>query len=193
MNRHAIVTDIETEAATLLALGHAEAARDTARAGLHAKPDAPGLLLVLLEASRTLRDIGAADEAAERLAALPLTETSLDALMNHAIGSHQIGEARRLLAQAEATPDLSAWVVVRAKARVAQADGDLPAATAILVSGIEASPDATPLRALLTEILMAGGSAGHARDVLARLGLPPTVPPRPDDVSDDTVADRAEG
>ena len=64
----------------------------------------------------------------------------------------------------------------RARAQLAIASGDLQAATAILVAAIEEDPQNTTLRAQLTEALLAGGNAGHARDVLARIGMRPADP-----------------
>jgi Flp pilus assembly protein TadD len=179
MTRHAIVTDIESEAAALLATGQTAAAHDMLLQAVQTAPDDAELWLLLLRTARILGDATAAANAAERLLDLPLTEPRLEALVGHALSQGRIGIARTLIARAETLQDLPASAVARAKALAAHADGDLPAATAILVSAIEAAPHVPALRLLLTEVLMAGGSAGHTRDVLARLGLPPVNPAAP--------------
>jgi len=88
--------------------------------------------------------------------------------------------ARTQVAEAETNAGLPPWVARLAKARIAQADGDLEAATAILVLAIEAAPGVAALRRLMTEVLLAKGRAGHARDVLHHLGRAPSNPPRDD-------------
>lgn len=179
MTRHAIVTDTESEAASLLATGQTQAAHDMLLDAVQTAPDDADLWLLLMRTARALGDGTAAMAAADRLSALPLTEARLDALVVHALSLGRIGDARTVIARAESLPDLPAWAIARAKAMAAHADGDLPAATAILVTAIEAAPHVPALRLLLTEVLMAGGSAGHTRDVLARLGLPPVNPSAP--------------
>lgn len=177
MTKHARVTDIVTEAATLLALGQPRAARDMIKHALPEAPATPDLVLVLLQSANALRDVATADEAADLLRTLPLSEATLDAMMVHALSIPNVARARALLSEAETTPTLAQWSVFRARARVARAEKDLDAAKAILVNGIERWPDATALRPLLTEVLMESGSASDARDVLSRLGLPPINPP----------------
>ena len=59
------------------------------------------------------------------------------------------------------------------RARIAQAQGDLVAARAILVAAIEAAPNHAAARRALAEVMVAMGTAADARSVLAHLGAPP--------------------
>ena len=124
------------------------------------------------------------DEAARQAATLVaqgrLTAETLDTVMAASLAAGDLRGARAAIAAAEAEDRVPAWARARAKAQVAIAAGDVEAATAILVAGIETAPDNAALRAQLTEALMAGGSAGHVRDVLTHLGLPPAQPNAPD-------------
>jgi uncharacterized protein HemY len=102
------------------------------------------------------------------------TGSALTDAFDAALAQGNLHAARRLLYEAEMETDLPRWWLSLGKARIARADGDLEAATAILVMAMEAAPQAQALRRFMTEILLAKGSAGHARDVLAHLGQPPT-------------------
>jgi len=102
------------------------------------------------------------------------TDSALADTFDAALAQGNLNAARRLIHDAEMDTDLPRWWFSLAKARIAQTDGDLEAATAILVMAIEAEPHAQALRRSMTEVLLAKGSAGHARDVLAHLGQPPT-------------------
>ncbi|ABD55753.1 hypothetical protein [Jannaschia sp. CCS1] len=119
-------------------------------------------------------------------AADPLSELTFEQALRDALASGQIAEARTLIATAEAAlhapgmpgqgygdmvgpTDLAA-----AKARTAMATGDRAAARAILIRAIEADPKAAPLKALMTEVMMADGRATDVRPVLQHLGNDPT-------------------
>ncbi len=66
---------------------------------------------------------------------------------------------------ARVTAEISA-----AKARIAMATNDGPAAHAILLAAIEAAPENRSLRVLMSEIMLATGRASDVRPVLRHLG-----------------------
>lgn len=139
-------------------------------------PGDPGLLRLLLVTQLGLRDIDAAQRTAEELGLAPLTPDTLDVLISARLAAGRVQCARDLVARAVVEGNVPAWALETARARIAMHLNDLTAARAILVRGIERSPDATSLRTLMLEVLVAGGDAAHAREVTARLGQPPTAP-----------------
>ncbi len=120
-------------------------------------------------------------------ASIPLgTAAALDIHVREALSENRVGEARTLVAAAEAVlaaqgqsatktsaTDISRIDVAAAKARIAVAMGDSRAAHAILVQAIESCPDAPALRVLMAEIMLATGRATDIRPVLHHLGRPP--------------------
>jgi len=155
--------------------GNPQAARDIAQEALHDDPDNRDMLALLLRSAEALGDGEVAQKASETLRSLPLDAPTFDLLFDRALATGQIGQARTLVSEAEAEGRIDRPSAARAKARIALATGDLEAATAILVMAIEDAPSHAGLRRLMTEVLLARGSAGHARDVLAHLGQPPTL------------------
>lgn len=138
-------------------------------------PDAHRVLI----AAQLLRgDVATALAGARQVADPTGRHDAVDLLVDVAL-EHGRGQlARSVLAEVEAT--IPASHAAQLKARIAVADGDLHAAKAILVMAIEADPDAAPLRTLLAEVMVAGGTAADARAVLAVLGQAPVNPPHPD-------------
>jgi predicted Zn-dependent protease len=112
------------------------------------------------------------------------------------IEAGDVAGARTLVAEAEAARAEGAEaaqprsVIAAAKARIAFATGDEPAARAILVMAIEAEPAVPHLRTLLAEIMLASGRATDVRPVLQHLGQPPSDPERRD-APDERPADVA--
>lgn len=154
--------------------GNPQAARDIAQEALHDDPGNRDLLALLLRSAEALGDDEVAQKASETLRRLPLDLPTFGLLLDRALETGQIGQARTLVSEVEAEGRIDRPSAARAKARIALAIGDLEAATAILVMAIEETPSHAGLRRLMTEVLLARGSAGHARDVLAHLGQPPT-------------------
>lgn len=78
-------------------------------------------------------------------------------------------EARQIesvgAAQTSITAEISA-----AKARIAMATNDGPAAQAILLAAIEAAPENRSLRVLMSEMMLANGRASDVRPVLKHVG-----------------------
>lgn len=109
-------------------------------------------------------------------------DQSFETAMRTALHANKIGDARTLVANAEAVlmghasaeSPIAAHVtrvqLATAKARIAMALGDGMAARAILVKAIETDPDAASLRALMTEVMLAEGRATDVRPVLKHLG-----------------------
>jgi hypothetical protein len=161
--------------AAVLSEGDLRLAAQLSRRGLDQSPDDPGLLRLLLLTQLALRDMETAQETADRLSQAALTVASLEALISARLAAERVACARDLVARA-IVEGLEPAAVEAARARIALHLGDMPAARAILVRGIERTPGATGLKALMAEVLMAGGSAAHARDIIGRLGLPPTAP-----------------
>ncbi|MEJ6389187.1 tetratricopeptide repeat protein [Gymnodinialimonas sp. 2307UL20-7] len=98
-----------------------------------------------------------------------------------ALAENDIRRARTIVSEAEAllfSNDANAAEVTRtdiaaAKARIALATGDGPAAHAILVAAIEAAPTHRALRVLMTEAMLAMGRATDVRPVLQHIGKRP--------------------
>lgn len=164
-----------SDAALYAWVQHAPAmARDIAISALQSDPNDRNLLTVLLQSADAMADAAAAETALAGLARLPHDADTFDLLLYRHLDAGGIAAARTLLAQAEADGGIDPAQSAATRARIALASDDLDAATAILVMAIEAHPNHGALRRLMTETLLAKGSAGHARDVLAHLGQPPT-------------------
>lgn len=146
------------------------------RQSLDASPGDPNLLRLLLRAQLALGDLDGARDTADALVQGPMTEDTLDALIAACLAQDQVARARDLVARAVAEETTATWAVEAARARIAIHQDDLSAARAILVRGIERSPEAQALRILMLEVLMADGDAAHAREVVMRLGQPATSP-----------------
>lgn len=146
------------------------------RQGLDRTPDDPDLLRLLLVTQLGLQDIEAAQATAERLGAAPFSADTLDALISARLAAGRVGCARDLVARGVAEGGVPPWALEAARARIALHQGDLTAARAILVRGIERTPEAAALRRLMLEVLIADGGAAQAREVTTRLGQPATAP-----------------
>jgi predicted Zn-dependent protease len=156
----------------------------SAQPGQKRPTGAPDLARVLLRAHLLRGDLPTAIASARRLsAALPDRPDAVDMLVEVALDHGRAQTARQVLAVAEAS--IPAAQAAHIKARIAMAEGDFPTAKAILVMAIERHPDHVALRTLLTEVMVAAGTAAEARAVLAHIGQPPVNPPIPG-------ADRAE-
>lgn len=177
MAQYAAFQDMDCNRGHSLEADRAIGIRRDAKARLAEHPCDPEILLRLLHAELALRDKDAARASADALAQIdPISADALDAVATCYLLQEDYRAARTVVATAEEQGHLPKSAIARVKARIAGASGDLEAATAILVMAIEAEPDNPPLRTLLAEVLMAGGSASHARDVLMRLGQPPAHP-----------------
>lgn len=152
--------------------GDFESAAARAALALRQDPDQPDLLRLHLLSLLALHRWEEAAETAGRLALLPLTRGSFDALLSEALAAGRVVQARNLVARAEREggDGLDRTEVARAKARIALSLSDTKAARAILLKAIERDPDAAGLRSLMTEALMASGNAGQARAVMTHLG-----------------------
>jgi hypothetical protein len=155
--------------------GDLRLAAQLSRAGLDQSPGDPHLLRLLLVMQLALRDIATAQETADRLVEAALTSASFEVLISARLADGRVAYARDLVARA-VSEGLEPAAIEAARARIALHQGDITAARAILVRGIERTPGSTGLKALMAEVLMADGSAAHAREVIGRLGLPPTAP-----------------
>jgi hypothetical protein len=161
---------------TALNEGDLALAARLSRQGLDLSPDDPDLLRLLLITQLGLQEIEAAQITADRLGAMRLSPDTLDALISAQLAAGRVACARDLVARGVAEGDVPAWSLEAARARIALYQGDLSAARAILVRGIERTPDAPILRKLMLEVLVADGDAAHARDVTDRLGQTATAP-----------------
>lgn len=140
-------------------------------------PDDPRLLCRLLLAQLGQRNASGAWLTADRLAATGWTAVTLDAVISARLAVEGgVAAARDDVAAAVGAGTCPSWALEIARARIAIHVGDFSAARAILIRGIEREPDVSALRALMTEVLIADGSAGQARAVMAHLGQPPTAP-----------------
>jgi thioredoxin-like negative regulator of GroEL len=146
------------------------------RQSLDLTPGDPDLLRLLLVTQLGLRDVDGAQETADLLSAAPLSSDTLDALISARLAAGRLASARDLVARGVVEGSVQAWALEAARARIAMHQNDLSAARAILVRGIERTPEAASLRTLMLEVLMAGGDAAHAREVTTRLGASPTAP-----------------
>ncbi|MFW5881136.1 MAG: hypothetical protein ACOCTP_01280, partial [Roseicyclus sp.] len=134
-------------------------------------------LRALLLAQLNSRALAEAQETADRLAGTGWTATTLDAVIPARLAvAGGVARARDDVAAAVRAGSCPPWSLEIARARIAIHTGDYPAARAILVRGIEREPDVSALRALMTEVLIADGSASQARAVVSHLGQPPTAP-----------------
>jgi hypothetical protein len=139
---------------------------------------------ILIRAQLLRGDIATALAAAQHLTGQKGRHDAVDLLIDVALEHGQRQLARSVLAEAEAA--IPAAQAAQLKARIAVSEGDLEAAKAILVMAIEADPDATPLRTLLAEVMVAAGTAADALAVLSTLGAAPVNPPAEDEIAPET-------
>ncbi|MBY6199771.1 hypothetical protein KUV65_00215 [Maritalea mobilis] len=170
-------------AVAALRKGNPGVARQAAETGLSHSPGDKSLLRLLLLAQMSMEDRDAAQDTEARLATDTLDDDTFDVLLAAALSANRVSDARDLIARADREGNVSAPLRAMGRSRIAMHLGDVEAAKAILVSAIEAHPEATALRAMMTETLMASGGAAYARDVLGRLGQPPKNPAPEDAVS----------
>jgi tetratricopeptide (TPR) repeat protein len=136
-----------------------------------AKPQTAAVLQLVMRAHLARGALEHARAAADLCAPHAGQPSGLALLVEVALDMGHVQLARLALAQAEAeTPPGEAALM---RARIAQAQGDLDAARAILVAAIEAVPDHAAARRALAEVMVATGTAADARTVLAHLGVPP--------------------
>jgi predicted Zn-dependent protease len=150
------------------------------RAGLARAPDRLDLLQLMLRAQVELGDRAGARETAARIAGQQGQPDSLETMIDAALATGAIQTARDMLSNAETDGALPAWRAGCLKARIALETGDHLAAKAILVMALERGPDHPALRTMLTEVMVAAGTASDARAVLHHAGRAPTVPEPPD-------------
>lgn len=134
----------------------------------HATVESRAVLKVVMRAHLARGALGRAKHAADLLAAHDGQANGLALLIDMVLAMGDAQLARRALAEnaAQILPDEDALI----RARIAQAQGDLEAARAILVTAIEAMPDLAILRRALAEVMVATGTAADVRAVLAHLG-----------------------
>jgi hypothetical protein len=143
-------------------------------------PDTPEDAAALrhrLRAQLGNRALDAAQGTADRLAATGWTAANLEAVVAARLAvSGGERAARDDVAAAVRAGTCPSWALEAARARIAIHLDDLAAARAILVRGIERTPEVSALRMLMTEVLIADGSAATARAVVSHLGQPATAP-----------------
>jgi len=178
MQERAVTKDLP-RAETALADGDHDAALRDAQADLPLTEDKAAMLRVIVRVHLANGKPDAAEPAVQALRAFPLEAETLNVLLDFALARHALQEARALLAMAESVGIAPPIIDAQIKARIAMAGGDFAAAKAILTPAIETYPDAVPLRALMTEVMVAGGNASDVRAVLSHLGRPPSRPAAP--------------
>jgi len=185
MTTHSSIKEPLNTAGGRLAAHPAEHSIDTDQ--LPEPQEVPDLIRAVARGHLIRGEISAARQAAEKLAGLqPDRADPTDLLIEIALTEGRADLARTLLAESGAMGTVSPAQSAVASARIAQAEGDLPAAVAILVLAAEDHPDNTTLRTLLAEVMVAAGTAGEARAVLAHLGRPPVNPiPVDEEITED--------
>jgi thioredoxin-like negative regulator of GroEL len=167
----------DTSVSGSLAAPDFDIAAGLARQTLALDPDNPDVLRTLLLAQLGLRDVAGARATADRLTETGWSAATLDAVISARLAAEgAVAAARDDVAAAVRAQTCPPWALEAARARIAIHVGDYSAARAILVRGIEREPEVSALRALMTEVLLADGSAAQARAVIAHLGQPPTAP-----------------
>jgi thioredoxin-like negative regulator of GroEL len=162
----------------------------SAPAGKRTEADTLGPLRILVGAHLMRGELPDALRAARHLAkALPTQPDPVDLLIDISLEQGRAQLARQVLAAAEEEVGVPVAQAVHIKARIALSEGDFLGAKAVLVAAIEKAPDHPALRTLLTEVMVASGTAGDARAVLAHIGQPPVNPAKPGEVTADTVAE----
>ena len=150
-----------------------------AGAGLARPPDRIDLLRLLLRAQIGLGDRAGAQRTAARIAGQPGQPDALEVMLDAALAVGAVAVARDALSTALGDGALPAWRAACLKARIALETGDHLAAKAILVMALERGADTPTLRAMLTEVMVAAGTASDARAVLHHAGRPPAAPEPP--------------
>lgn len=135
------------------------------------QPQTAAVLQLVMRAHLARGALEHARAAADLCAPHAGRPSGLALLVEVALDMGHVQLARLALAQgaAETPPGEEALM----RARIAQAQGDLVAARAILVAAIEAEPGHAAARRALAEVMVATGTAADARTVLAHLGAPP--------------------
>jgi len=139
------------------------------------RPDAVARARAAILGQLQAGDVPAALDAARHLP--DMRPDAVDTLVDIALDVARVDLARGVLATTEAT--IPAAQAAHIKARIAVHEGELATAKAILVVAIERHPDEVVLRRLLTEVMVAAGTAADARAVLTHIGQPPVNPPAP--------------
>jgi Tfp pilus assembly protein PilF len=146
-------------------------------------PDTPAMVQVLLRAHLLRGALAEATACAELLSALVGGQTSgLTLLVEAALDLGRVQMARTALSEAEISGRLAPHEAALTRSRIAQVQGDMAAAKAILLAAIDAMPDQPALRRALAEVMIASGTAADARAVLNHLdsGAEEVTPGRPD-------------
>lgn len=115
------------------------------------------------------------------------TDLSLSLRITAALDQGQLQLARTGLADAEASKAIPSLDAALLRAQIAQAQGDLVAARAILVMAVETLPNPISARRALAEVMIAMGSAADVRAVLKHLAQHPCKDSPGADVSCDSV------
>jgi len=135
------------------------------------------MIHLLLRAHLMRGALEEARAAADLLEQLEGQVGSLGLLIEAALDLGRVQLARVALAEAEGRGRVAPGEAALIRARIAAESGDLPAARAILISAIEATPDLIAPRRALAEVMVAMGTAADARAVLAHLGGATERPP----------------
>lgn len=143
-----------------------------------AQPATPAMLQVLMRAHLMRGALEQARAAADLLAALAGQTNGLAVLIQTALELGRVQMARMALWDADTKGHLAPHEAALIRARIAQSQGDMTAARAILVSAIEATPDQAAPRRAWVEVMVATGTAADARAVLHHLGagMPGSTP-----------------
>lgn len=136
----------------------------------------PRLFQALLRAQLAEGDIPGAMDCAARMARLPDQPDAMELVVDAALDTGAVQIARTAVSEAEAAGAIQPSRAACLKARIALETGDLLAARAILVLALDAAPGNAALRTLLTEAMVAAGTAADARAVLGHIGRPPVNP-----------------
>ncbi|WP_439139016.1 tetratricopeptide repeat protein [Roseicyclus sp.] len=149
--------------------------RADGQAGPHCAAQTPEMLQIAMRAHLARGALAHARAAADRFAPHIGQASGLGPLVEAALEMGYVQLARLALADGDATAPPEEAALIRA--RIAQAQGDLVAARAILIAAIEAMPDHPATRRALAEVMVATGTAADARAVLAHLGARPGASP----------------
>ena len=143
----------------------------------HAQAYKAAMLQVVMRAHLLRGALDNARAAADLLAQLAGQPKGLFVLFEAALDLDQVQLARTILSEAEGKGRVTAHETALMRARIAQTQGDMAAAKAILVSAIEATPDEVAPRRALAEVMVAIGTAADTRTVLNHLGGATTQTP----------------
>lgn len=165
-------------AAEALSLGDAERAAGLAEAALAERPD--DLRARALHSAATM--LASDGPLSARLAAAPLDEGTVPALVRAALHNGRPDFARGLVSRAMAEA-VARPATAMAQAHIALFDGDREAARAILIVAAEAYPEAEALGALLSRLATAAPGDAAGASAATNRGAPPRraeeTPPQP--------------